>query len=508
LDFYAGRPVAIIDEKISKKLNVRVNRRAIIKNLRNNKSIIAVVDIAYCKNKNSCLFGNQKIVLSKEIFDILDIKDKDKVEILPALEPMSINYIRERMEGKKLPMEKINAIINDIVSNNLTESEVAYFLSANYFLDKSEGIDKEYVLQLTKALINTGSKLDLNHKFVLDKHSIGGIAGNRTTPLVVSIVTAATDILEMDAVFPKTSSKAITSAAGTVDTLETVTKIELDDKEIKKILEKAHAFLIWNGSINLSPGDDKIINVEKIVSINPVSQLVASIMSKKVAASSTHLLVDISYGESAKVDKEGALELKELFEFVAKKFNIKLKVVFTDGSQPVGNGIGPVLEMRDLLAVLTRQKNRPMDLEDKSLFLAGQLLELTGKIPKNKGFNYAKVILNSGLALKKFIEIIEAQNNKKINLNELEKKLVLDKSKKDIISNKDGIIKKIDNKGINLLARIAGSPVDLKAGIYLWKHKGQKIKKGEKIFTIFTESKNNLTNAVKLYKEIRPIEIN
>ena len=299
---------------------------------------------------------------------------------------------------------------------------------------------------------------------------------------------------------PKTSSRAITSAAGTADVIETIAKVEFSPKELRKIMSKVGAFMVWGGALGMVPADAKIIRIEKSLKIDPEAQLLASILSKKIAAGSKYILVDIPYGKNAKFSKQKALKLKKKFEKLGGYFRKKIKVVLTEGKQPIGNGVGPVLELIDVINILNPTKKGPKDLEDKSLFLAGQLLELTKKSKKGKGEDLARQILYSGKALEKFNQIIKAQggNSKKLNLG---------KFKKEIFAKNSGKIREIHNKKINFLARVAGCPLDKGSGLYLHVHLNDKVKKGEKILTIYSESKPRLNGALNEYKKIKPIKI-
>jgi len=348
------------------------------------------------------------------------------------------------------------------------------------------------IIYLIKAMLKFGNELEINKEFVVDKHSIGGVPGNRTTPIVVSICSAA------GLTFPKTSSKAITSAAGTADTIETIARVDFSMSELKKILKKTNAFMVWGGSLGLVPADSKIIEVEKSLTIDPRSQLIASIMSKKFAAGSKYILIDIPYGKNAKVTKKKAERLKRDFAKLGKYFRKKIKCILTDGSQPIGNGIGPALELRDIIKILNPSENGPSDLEKKSLTLSGMILEMTGKAKKGKGIELAKEILYSGKAFEKFKEIINAQKGSLSRLRDA-------KFKKDILAKRNGKIKEIDGKKIVILARILGCPVDKFSGIYLNVHVGDSFKKGEKLMTFHSETQSRIREAVESYKERSPL---
>jgi AMP phosphorylase len=481
IDLGAGRPVAFLNEITAKRLNIHIGERIDISF--SNKRIIAVVDIV------KSFLGENEISLSEEVISYLKLKSGESVRVSLALEPKSIRAIIKKLNGKSLSKKEILCVVKDIVNNSLTEAEIAYFVSGVY----EKGMSMEETIYLTEAMYKTGQVLKWGNKRIVDKHSIGGIAGNRTTPIVISICAAAGLIM------PKTSSRAITSPAGTADTMETITRIEFTTSELKKIVNKVGACLVWGGSLGMAPADDKLIHVERLLGLDPESQLLASIMSKKLAVGSKYVLIDIPQGQGAKVSKEEAEKLKKKFISIGKHFHIHVEVVTTDGSQPIGNGIGPVLEMRDIMRVL-RRDNPPKDLEEKSLFLAGKIFEMTDKTKKGKGAELARKILESGQAFNKFKEIISAQGKKDGFLREA-------KLKHEIKSSKTGAVKSIDNKSINYLARILGCPIDKASGIYLYKHRNDKVCKGENLLTLYSESDKKLKEALAFFRESKPIEI-
>ncbi|MFH1249385.1 MAG: AMP phosphorylase [archaeon] len=491
LKLFAGRPVAILQKNLARRLNIHVDERIMIQS--GKKQVIAILDISA-----PALLNQNEIVLSEEVIKSLSIKSGSYVEIMTCERPKSTEYIREKIKGKELSEEKIFAIISDIVCNKLTEAEIAYFVSGVYINRMS--MDETY--SLIKAIVNTGQKLKINGQIIADKHSIGGIAGNRTTPVIVSICSAA------GLTMPKTSSRAITSAAGTADTIETITKVEFSMNQIKNIVKKVNACMVWGGSLGLAPADDKIIQIEKLLSIDPESQLIASILSKKIAAGATHVVLDIPCGKSAKFGKEEAVELGKKFSYFASKFGLKVKIYISKGSEPIGHGIGPVLEMQDVIAVLSQKEERPLDLEQKTLDLSGVILEMTGKAKKGEGKKMASSILKSGKAYEKFKQIISAQNGwKEYSQKEVEKRLLLGEYKYDVLSKKKGHIKEIDNKKMNSIAKIAGCPADKGAGIYLYKHCGDCINLDEPLMTIYSETKERLEYAKKKFEESQPIVI-
>jgi len=438
LKWSAGLPVAMLNKKTAEKIGVHSRDRISIKTLsKHPKEISTDIDIIRRFVKRD------EIAVSSELKKHLNLNIGQKVEVSLSNPPESINFIKKKMNNKSLSEKEINTIIKDVVNNSLSESEIALFVSSSY----KYGMSMKETIFMIKAIQNSGSQLRFKNKFVADKHSVGGVPGNRTTPIIVSICAVAGLII------PKNSSRAITSAAGTADVIETIAKVEFSIKELKRIIKKTNACMVWGGSLGLVPADSKIIRVEKSLKMDPEAQLLASIMSKKLAAGSKYIIIDIPYGKNAKFDKKVALNLKKKFNYLGRYFKKKLKCVLTDGSQPIGCGIGPALELKDIIQIFDPNETGPQDLERKSLLLAGELLEMTGKAKKNKGIKLAEEILFSGKAFDKFKEIIKAQNGNLRRIKDAE-------FKRNILSKKSGEIKEINNKKINSLAIAAGCPID------------------------------------------------
>ena len=454
------------------------------------KKAIAILDISL----NKGLVKKGYIGLLIELKDFLNTSNGKEVNIIIVKKPDSLNYIKKKMDGERLNKKEINEIIKDIVENRLTEFEVAFFVAASYMRPMND----QETIDLTRAMVNTGDTLKLKNGKIMDKHCIGGVAGNRTTMIVTPIIAAA------GLMMPKTSSRSITSPAGTADTVEVLCDVCFSLEKMKKILKKTNACMVWGGALNLAPADDKIIKIEHPFDIDARSQLLASILAKKSSVGATHVLVDIPTGDGSKMEnKKQAEELKNDFEQIGKKLGMKIKVVFTDGSEPVGNGIGPVLEARDVLFVLRNDPKAPLDLRKNSLKLAGIMLEMGGKAKKGFGEKMATRILDTGKAYIKFIDIIKAQNGKEIIPEELK----LGKHKRDIKAWKDGKVSRIGNREMSKIARIAGAPKDKCAGIYLYKKKNTYVNKGEVLFTIYSNSQDKLKFAVEAYKSLKGISI-
>ncbi len=480
--------VAILNDKDAREMDIHAKDRIKIKKGKRIETVI--VDIG----ETNKAVPPGYLGAFEEVIDSLNLRKNEIIEVIPARKPLSVEYIRKKLDGKKLNKEEIDQIVWDITHNKLNDVELTYFVAACY----ANTLTMNETKLLTEAMAYHGDILKLNEYPVIDKHCIGGVAGNRTTMIVVPIIAAA------GLTIPKTSSRSITSPAGTADTMEILANVTIPLKKIKKIIKKINGCIVWGGAINLAPADDKIIKVEYPLMIDAESQLLASIIAKKLSVSSTHILIDIPVGKGAKIEsKNEALSLKRDFKKLARKLRKKIKVILTDGSEPIGNGIGPALEARDVLWVLKNDSRAPFDLKKKAVKMAGIILEMGGKSGKFRGYRNALNILESGRAYKKMKEIISLQGTK---ITEPEK-IKLAKFSFDFKAWKNGIIAHIDNKSISKIARVAGAPVNKKAGIYLYKHAGEKVNKGDAIFTVYAESKRKLDYAKDILKQIDGIEI-
>jgi AMP phosphorylase len=477
-----GTLVAILNKKDASVMDLHPLDRIKVKKGKREETV--VLDIA--ESSKSVPVGS--IGLFEEVLKSLRARNNDKVEIIPAGKPLSLEFIKKKLDGHRLKKEEIDQIVWDVVHNKLSDVELTYFVAACY----ANKLSMNETVCLTKAMTKEGEILKFNKYPVMDKHCVGGVAGNRTTMIVVPIIAAAGLLI------PKTSSRSITSPAGTADTVEVLTKVDIDIKKMKKIVEKTNGCLVWGGGLNLAPSDDKIIHVERPLSIDAKSQLLASVLSKKASVSSTHLLIDIPTGKGSKIThKHKALELKKDFKAITKKLGIKTKVVITNGCEPIGNGIGPALEARDVLYVLKRDSKRPLDLERKSVKLAGIMLEMGGKAKKFCGARKAKKLLESGAAYDKFIEIVKAQGGKEID----SKHLLFGSYRFDFKAKQKGKIYSINNAVVSKIARVAGAPNDKGAGMYLYKHVKDKVEKGERIFTIYAHNQIKLDFAKEVLKK-------
>ncbi len=404
------------------------------------------------------------------------------VEVLERAK--SVQAIKRRLLGKHLSYQDFFQIFQDIASEVLTRTEITYFVASSFM--RSYTNDELYYM--VKAMAETGEMIKFPG-LVADKHSVGGLAGNRTTMIAIPILAA------LGLTVPKNSSRAITSPAGTADTMEVLAPVSFSAEEIKKIVKKTGACLVWGGGLNLAPADDKILQVSYPLSLEPYDKMLVSIMAKKVASGVTHVVIDMPVGPTTKIPNlRTAKKIEKKFKYLAHRFHIKIKVVMIRTEDPVGRGVGPALEARDVLRVLQQRDNYPTDLANKAIHLAGELLELTGKAKKGHGAKMAWATLESGAAWHKMQEIIKAQGgNPNINPDDI----TIGACKKYILAEKTGRITFTDNKAINVIARILGAPVDKLAGVYLNKEFGDPVKKGERLFTMYARNRQRISLAMK-----------
>lgn len=444
----------------------------------NGNTIMATLNVV----DDTCIVETVNLGLSEQAFEQLGMTDGSLVRIAHAEHARSMDRVRAKMAGERLNLDDFRAITQDIAQSRYSKVEMAAFLVAS----GQSGLDRDEVYYLTRAMTETGERINWNESLVADKHCIGGIPGNRTSMLVVPIVAAHGMLI------PKTSSRAITSPAGTADTMEMLARVDLPLDRLRTIVQKERGCLAWGGTARLAPVDDILISVERPLGIDHQGQLVASILSKKVAAGSTHLLIDIPVGPTAKVrHMREALQLRKLFEYVGDRLGLHLEVIITDGRQPVGRGIGPALEARDVMQVLQNDPNAPPDLRQKALRLAGRVLEFDPDVRGGAGFAIARDILDSGRALAKMQALIEAQGRATAAV-------APGALHYQVCADADGFVCGIDNFLVARLARLAGAPMDKGAGVDLVKKLGDAVQRGEVLYRVHADHTSDFDFARRL----------
>lgn len=392
----------------------------------------------------------------------------------------SLGHVRAKVYGRRLTDAAIHEVIADVAAGRYSDLQLAAFVTAC----AGDRLDLDETVALTRAMVDVGERIDWGVGRVMDKHCVGGLPGNRTSMIIVPIVAACG--LRM----PKTSSRAITSPAGTADTMETLAPVDLDMATMRRVVEQTGGCIVWGGAVRLSPADDILIRVERPLDLDSQGQLVASVLSKKAAAGSTHVLIDMPVGPTAKVRSAASADtLAHQLERVGHAIGLDVRVAQTDGLAPVGRGIGPALEAHDVLAVLRNQPNAPADLAQRSLALAGQLLEFGDAVPPGLGYATAAQVLADGRAWHKFQEICEAQGGLR--------QPPLAPHRLEVLAQRSGVVAAIDNRRLARIAKLAGAPKTPCAGIVLHVRSGDLVERGEPLFTLHAASPGELAYALE-----------
>jgi len=390
----------------------------------------------------------------------------------------SLAAVRSKIFGHAFQGEQLLRILQDMEAGRYTDIELSAFLTAC----AAAGMSLDEVVALTRGMVQVGERVAWNQHVVADKHSVGGLPGNRTTPIVVSIVAAA------GVCIPKTSSRAITSPAGTADAMETRTRVDLDLRAMRRVVEREGGCMVWGGAIHLSPVDDLLIRVERALDLDSDAQLVASVLSKKVAAGSTHVVIDIPVGPTAKIrTPDAAHTLGRLLERVGHDVGLVVRPIITDGSQPIGRGIGPALEARDVVAVTRGDPDAPHDLRERAILIAGELLELAGVCAVGQGSSEARAALADGRAWRKLQAICEAQGGMRTPPASTQRF--------EVTARASGSVTGFDCRKLARAAKLAGAPADPAAGIDLHVHVDQSVERGQPLFTLHAESPGELAYA-------------
>lgn len=429
-----------------------------------------------------------EVSLSKYAWNLLSAQTGDELHLSHPKPLHSLSSVRTKIYGNNLKAHEIKHIMQDIAQGHYSDIHIAAFLTAC----AGGRLNHTEIINLTRSMIDVGETLSWQRDIVVDKHCVGGLPGNRTTLIIVPIVTA------FGITMPKTSSRAITSPAGTADTMETLAPVNLNLQAMRKVVGQEGGCVVWGGAVALSPADDVLIRVERALDIDSEGQLIASVLSKKIAAGSTHIAIDIPVGLTAKVrSQEAAQSLGNIFKMVAKALDIHLNIMISDGSQPVGRGIGPSLEAKDVLAVLQNKPDAPMDLRKRALILAGKIIEFSPQINQGEGEKIAEQILNDGQAWQKFQSICQAQGGLR--------EPATAPFTHSITADCQGRVSNINNRQLSRVAKLAGAPHDMTAGVMLHTPLETLVEKDQPLFTIHAESKGELRYAISLLDQIPDI---
>jgi thymidine phosphorylase len=441
----------------------------------NGQSIIATLGII-----TGDLLEHGEAGLSESAWRLLGAAEGGEVSFVHPPLVESLSLMRGKIYGQRLTTRSAQRIIEDIVAGRYADVHLSAFITAC----SGRALDRNEMVALTKAMVTTGSQLDWGRQPIADKHCIGGLPGNRTTPIVVAIAAAC------GLTIPKTSSRAITSPAGTADTMETLTPVDLDVAAMRRVVEQEGGCIVWGGAVDLSPADDILIRVERLLDVDSEGQLVASVLSKKIAAGATHVVLDLPVGPTAKLrSPTDAHHLTSALRGVAETMGLHVRVMLTDGGQPVGRGIGPALEAYDVLAVLRNDPSAPQDLRERAVHLAASLLEMVLQYSARDALAKANAALDDGGAWRKFEAICQAQGG----LREPPRAL----HAHPILAAHAGSVVHIDNRVLAKIAKLAGAPGAKAAGLEFHTPLGTQVEKGMPLFTVHAESRGELAYALE-----------
>ena len=432
--------------------------------------------------------GADEVALSDAAWNLLELQGGEAVIVRHAAPLESLKFLRAKVYGRKLDYASMRALIDDVGHGRVSDLHLAAFVTAC----AGGRLDQDETVALTRAMVDAGERIRWPLSPVMDKHCVGGLPGNRTTMIVVPIVAACGVIM------PKTSSRAITSPAGTADTMETLAPVNLDVPTMRRVVEREGGFIAWGGAARLSPADDMLIRVERPLDLDSEAQLVASVLSKKLAAGSERVVIDIPVGPTAKVRSSAAAQsLAASLTEVGAAVGLQVRVIQSDGRQPVGRGIGPALEAMDVMAVLQRRADAPQDLRERALVLAGAVLEMAGRALAGTGHGLAMRTLDSGQALNKFIAICEAQGG----MREPPRAPF----QQAVAAHCDGRVGAIDNRRLARAAKLAGAPQDAAAGAMIHVRLGDRVAAGQPLFTLHAQAPGELAYALAYVDAQSPI---
>lgn len=490
LDIKDGeRLIVLLNPKQAMAFGINLNNKVQLTKA-NGEHIVADVSLS-----EAVLEGN--VAICADVSEKLNLENNELVAVSLA-ESSSASYeaIRKKMRGETITYDEMFAIIKDISENKLDDTMMTYYVASSFFYPTTD----EEMYQTAKAMAECGVMFKYpKGEIIADKHCIGGVPGNETTMILIPLIAS------LGIKIPKNFSKSITSPAATGECVNVLMNINFNKEGIENLVEKLNCCLVRGGGLDLAPADDKLIKVQYPLSMQSRAKVVSSIMAKKYAMGVTHSLIDIPVGPTAKVSSmKEAKDWKKKFEYVGKKLWMKMSVQITEANEVIGNGVGAVMQVCEVLRILQQHPERAADLENKVIFLASKIIEEVGLAKGKEAVKLATHQLVSWAAWKKMQEIIKAQGgNPEVN----SEALPLGKHTFDIIAEKDGVLKMIDLHDINAVCRKLGCPVIDQAGLYLYKKTGDKIKKGELICKLYAQDEVKLKHGVERWKERSPLHI-
>lgn len=418
----------------------------------------------------------------------------------------TVDIITKKRDGRTLSEEEISHMVMRYTSGDIPDYQMAAFLMAVYF----RGMDKEETISLTRIMKNSGDIVDLSRLkgIKVDKHSTGGV-GDKTT-LIVGPVAAACGVT-----VAKMSGRGLGFTGGTVDKLGSIPgfQVSLEEEDfIRQVNSKGIAVIGQTGHI--APADKKTYALRDVTgTVENLSLITSSVMSKKLASGSDAILLDVKCGSGAFMKNEAdAEQLAEMMVEIGKADGKKTMAVITDMDQPLGRAVGNALEVKEAIQVL--QNEGPEDITELSVKLAAMMIYLAEKAPTvEAGEESARKALEEGRALEKFRELISAQGG--VDIVDDPGRLPESSLSEDLTAREDGYVSKLDAMRIGLASQHTGAgrefkedDIDPAAGIYLHKKVGDRVKKGDRLCTVYGDNVKKIVkaleeteNAVKISRE-------
>jgi len=400
------------------------------------------------------------------------------VSALSRAAPESAMLLARKLDGGALDHDGYRAVIGDILAGRYEDQQIADFL-----VSVSESLTRDETVDLARARADFSASIRWESDLVVDKHSMGGIPGSRITMIVIPIVAAH------GLTIPKTSSRAITSPAGTADAMEVLARVDLDADDVRRTVKQTNGCIAWNGRLNHSRVDEVMNRITRPLKLDTLHWSVSSILSKKLAAGATHCIIDVPLGPTAKVrSATDAKNLRDLFLHVGAALGLHTDVRLTDGRAPIGSGIGPALEARDVVAVLKNEPDAPADLRDKALSFAAAILAFDPSMTEAEAPIRVRELLNSGAAWETF-ERMCAEQGQPPEAIDIGRRTVT------IAADADGTVDFIDCFALASIARAAGAPVDKGAGLDLFARPDDTVEAGQPLYRIHARTEDGLDAA-------------
>lgn len=464
-----GHNVCLLNSEDARKLHIKNTDRVFLK--KGSKSSYAVVDIANTHH----FLKNGEIGLFSEVCEELSLKAGGSISVDLADKPVTLNLIKKKLEGKALGDSEIYSIVSDIVSSKLSEVEIAHFISGCY----SVGLSLDEISSIANALVTTGNILKFDKYPLVDLRILGSLSHSLNF-IVASIISCLKigflGLLDDDVSSPSNFSFVFDSFGMKPAVVSNA----------NSMLNRFSCLFISRNEAYITPGVNKIKQIEHPISAYSDGLIAASILSEGKSVSSSHSFICILYGVGRPIpDLASAKRLKNALLKASKKLRVKLAISIMDGNFPLEKNIGH-LESNDVIMALKNEATHSK-LIDAAIEVSGEILNLVGK---RNGKKIAAEIIKSGQALDQFRKVVKQYNGKTI-LNNFVEGII----SKDIRASKSGFVSTIDNSLLSRVSIMCGSQSYKGAGISIHKSRHDRVEKGEKLLTLYSTDKDLIENA-------------